>query len=75
MRYRVFESPWLEYRTTHFGDAASGQKSTFSQPFKQKCMSAVVRIGVIIFYIRVSYEKPTSPYCLMLCIGEAAGEI
>ena len=36
-------------------------KSTFSQPFKEKCTSEIVRVVSII--ISVSYEKPSSPYC------------
>ena len=33
--------------------------------FKEKRISEVVRIGSIIIFHRVSYEKPSSPYCVM----------
>ena len=49
-------------------------KSTFSQPFKDKCISDVVRIGsVIIFHL----SKVWKAKFFMLCdvSGEAAGEI
>ena len=56
-------------------------KSTFSQPSKEKCISAVVRTGsIIIFHLIIfhfsSYEKPGSWYCVYWCniFGEAAGE-
>ena len=41
---------------------AEGTKSTFSQPFKEECISEVVLSSLI----WVSYEKPSSPYCAML---------
>ena len=47
---------------------------TFSQPFKKTRMSEVVRIGSIIIFIWVSYEKPSSPYCVVVFYGEATGE-
>ena len=41
-------------------------KSTSSQPFKEKRISEVVRIdSIIIFHMRVSYEKPSSSFCVM----------
>ena len=41
-------------------------KSTFSQPFKEKCISEEVRIGtIIIIQFEYSYEKPSSSYCVM----------
>ena len=41
-------------------------KSTSSQPFKEKRISEVVRIdSKIIFHMRVSYEKPSSSFCVM----------
>ena len=38
-------------------------KSTFSQPFEEKCISDVVRIGCSIIW--VSYEKPSSSHGVM----------
>ena len=41
-------------------------KRTFSQPFKEKCMREVVRIGsTIIFHLSISYENSSSSYCVM----------
>ena len=41
-------------------------KSTSSLPFKEKRISEVVRIdSKIIFHMRVSYEKPSSSFCVM----------
>ena len=40
-------------------------KGTFSQPFKDKCIIEVVRVGMVIFHLRLSYEKPSSWYCVM----------
>ena len=40
--------------------------STFSQPFKEKRISEVVRIGsIIIFHLSKLYEKPSSSYCVL----------
>ena len=42
------------------------RSTTFSQPFKEKYISEVVRIGsIIIFHLMRSYEKPSSSYCVM----------
>ena len=42
-------------------------KRTFSQPFKEKCISDAVRIGSVIIFHLKSYEKPGSSYCAMKC--------
>ena len=42
-------------------------KGTFSRPFKEKCISKVVRIAAsIIIFITASDEKPSSPYYVVL---------
>ena len=40
-------------------------ESTFSEPFRDKYISEVVRVGSIIIS-HLSKLKPSSPYCVML---------
>ena len=51
-------------------------KSTFSQPFKEKCTHEVVRIGIsmIIFHLSKAWK---AEFSILWCniSGEAAGEI
>ena len=52
-------------------------KSTFPQPFKEKCISEVVRIGSIIIFIWVSYEKEITKFSLLfdvIFVGRPQGE-
>ena len=41
-------------------------KRTFSQLRKEECISEVMRIGSIIIFHMISYEKPSSSYCVMV---------
>ena len=70
----LLECAHVEPDSTYPGLALSlpGSKKKFSQPFKEKCISVVVRIASeIIFHL--SQPKPSSSYCVI--IDEAAGKI
>ena len=56
---------WLDLSTRMqtYVDQFISKFKTFSQIFREKCMSEVVRLGSIIIFIWVSYEEPSSPYC------------
>ena len=45
--------------------ALLSSKRSFSQPFKERSISEVVRIGSIIIFHLISYGSPSSPYRVM----------
>ena len=60
-------------RMVHSISSVRPSNSTFSQPFKEKCISDEWELVVQSASSWVSHEKQSSSYCVVIFSGEAAG--